>query len=80
MTRLPHGRRGLRLSPRSAAPGRSGLETKAGRAPAPPIDVRTRGAAMSVRRGEHAPKYLHRQLIRVSASGSIGYRYFGGEC
>ena len=35
---------------------------------------------MRVRRGEHAPKYLHRQLISVSASGAIGYRYFGGEC
>jgi hypothetical protein len=35
---------------------------------------------MSVRRGEHAPKYLHRRLISVSASGAIGYRFCGGEC
>jgi hypothetical protein len=35
---------------------------------------------MSLRRGEYAPKYLHRQLISASASGAIGYRYSGGEC
>jgi hypothetical protein len=35
---------------------------------------------MSLRRGEHAPKCPHRQLISVSASGAIGYRHSGGEC
>lgn len=35
---------------------------------------------MSLRRGEHAPKCLHRQLIGVSAPGARGDRCSGGEC
>jgi hypothetical protein len=41
MRHLPRGRPGYQLSPLSAAPGRSGLETKAGWAPAPPITFTT---------------------------------------
>ena len=35
---------------------------------------------MSVLRGEHARRVPHRQLVSVSASGAIGYRYSDGEC
>jgi hypothetical protein len=35
---------------------------------------------MSLRRGEHALKYLYRRLTRASAPGARGDRCCGGEC
>jgi hypothetical protein len=80
MRHLPSGRPGSRPSPRSAAPGRPGLETEAGRAPRSTHRFQDKGAVMSVRRSEHAPKCPHRRLINAGASGAIGYRCSGGEC
>jgi hypothetical protein len=80
MRRRPSGRPGLRPSPGSAAPGRSGLETKAGRAPRSTHQFfRTRGAVMSLRRDPHAPKCPHGRLIDASAPSAMGHQCCGGE-
>jgi hypothetical protein len=66
MRRRLRGRPGSRPLPLSAAPGRLGLETKAGRAPRSTHHLQDRGALMSLRRDEHAQKRSHWQLISVS--------------